>query len=196
MVNITNSQENHNSPISTTIPADPPIIPIGTRHTFSQSLPSDTQFSTGDNDIANIMEEIDTLTNLDNDTSDEVTNYSPKAYNTFSTLSSDNHHRISFHIDSGCDAHMCNNISFFQHVTYQKQIPTVVLADDKTTLPCKGMGPIDFCFDNGKRIVIHNVLYVPTLKESLFSTNTFTQDDKVSISVSYTHLTLPTTPYV
>ena len=44
-----------------------------------------------------------------------------------------------------------------------------MLGDGKSMLPVLGIGQIDFLTDSDERIILENVLYVPELKDTLFS---------------------------
>ena len=68
-----------------------------------------------------------------------------------------------FIVDSGADAHMCNSKQYFTTIQHTN-IPHVILGDGVTTKPCKGIGTIDIIINHQTRIIIHNVLYVPSLQ--------------------------------
>ena len=81
-----------------------------------------------------------------------------------------------FIVDSGEDSHMCNNKLLFTHLQPHPSVTHVTLGDGHTQQQCLGVGTIDVVIGNNNRIVLHHVLYVPTLKESLFSTLTHVQN--------------------
>ena len=92
---------------------------------------------------------------------------------------------IPFTIDSGADAHMCNDRRFFLSIEVHPLIPFIRLANGNngppTQLKCEGVGTLDLCFHGGKRIQLHNALFVPELGTSLFSINTHVQTSDCAV---------------
>ena len=70
-------------------------------------------------------------------------------------------------VDSGCSNHMCNDQSMFEELdTNQKS--EVRLGDNKK-VQVDGKSTIAICTSNGKKKVLHDVLFVPSLAHNLLS---------------------------
>ena len=66
---------------------------------------------------------------------------------------------------------MCNNRHLF--ITFGKyngDKQSVTLGDGSTHYPIKGIGTIEMIIPSGHKIRMHNILYVPSIDVSLFST--------------------------
>ena len=79
-------------------------------------------------------------------------------------------------IDSGASHHMVNTRSLFSSINpwTNTNLQHVVLADGKSLAKIEGIGTIFFRCSNDHTAHLHNVLYVPTLSDSLLSTKEFT----------------------
>ena len=96
-----------------------------------------------------------------------------------------------FIVDSGADDHMCNNKLLFTSLQAHPNVTHVTLGDGQTQRQCHGVGIIDIVIGHNTQVIIHHVLYVPTLKESLFSTLAHIQNMDCSLTSNHntTHLT-------
>ena len=73
-------------------------------------------------------------------------------------------------IDTGATKTMSGTLALFSKIQYyQHQNKVVVLGDGTTMLHAKGVGTIDFTTSTGVRIVLHDVIYVPGLNDTLLS---------------------------
>ena len=86
-----------------------------------------------------------------------------------------NNQPLKLLIDSGASHHMLTNKSYFTTLHPWHTNDSVVLADGKSIAPILGSGTIIFKLSNGAIYHLHDVLYVPSLSDSLFSTKVFTK---------------------
>ena len=75
-------------------------------------------------------------------------------------------------VDSGATRHMSGLEHIFSHIDLWDETDpitkVVTLGDGTTTLPIKGSGTVQIVM-NGHHVSLHDVLYVPALKDTLFS---------------------------
>nr|GLL21955.1 uncharacterized protein LOC104612075 [Ipomoea trifida] len=70
-------------------------------------------------------------------------------------------------IDSGCSNHMSNSRSLFENLNVSQK-SEVRLGDDKK-VQVDGKGTIAICTSNGKKKLLHDVFFVPSLAHNLLS---------------------------
>ena len=151
------------------------------KHTMQTSVTARTQTPPPMTDI-NIMD-LDNFDRMSVNSKDNSTNNISHSYSlpnnkisrrvSFSdyNLSNQAQNQHTFVLDSGAFPHMCKDASMFTHLyPWQPSSSTteVTLADGQTTAKIEGIGTISFEL-NKHKVVLHNVLLVPSLSESLFS---------------------------
>ena len=97
-----------------------------------------------------------------------------KFISSYTSLNHNRHQNLKLLIDSGASHHMVNDSPYFTQLHPWNTSDSVVLADGKSSAPIKGSGTIVFKLSNGAIFHLNDVLYVPSLSDSLFSTKVFT----------------------
>ena len=168
------SIRNRNNRDSTT--SDDTTVPSA-RH-VTPSTTSDDVPKLDNNPFADLCEEYNEYDEVDGNTSNTIVeNYfvackSVKSNSLNNTNSNHNStdNNITFIVDSGAYPHMIVNKHHFTklHPWENQDVTHVILADGTTKAKIEGSGTIQLTFGKDKQI-IHNVLYVPTLSDNLFS---------------------------
>lgn len=74
---------------------------------------------------------------------------------------------MSWYLDTGCSNHMTGNKNWL--IDLDKSIKGTVRFADNSTIRAEGLGKIMITRKDGRSVYMHNVLYVPTMKNNLLS---------------------------